>query len=112
MTDVADDPRLGPAVAMLGRTGAQEFQLRYSDDQQPVVWMALAQWHGHWEAMAALDPLQAVFRLCERVIDGGRCTHCQRPSAFTADFEPVPLDQLFCWYQWDPELETFRRGCE
>jgi hypothetical protein len=105
------DPRFIGAVDLIGRTGAQEFQIRYTDDE-PVVWVARAQWHGQWQSGSGPDPLAAVFRLCEQVVDGGQCTHCRRPAGFTADFEEMPLSELVCWYQWDPELATFRRGCE
>ena len=108
---VADDPRLAPAVELLGRTGADEFQIRYCDEETPVVWMACARWHDHWETAAAMDPLRATFRLCDTVIDGGQCQHCHRPAGFSPDLDPMPLAPLVCWYQWDPELATFRRSC-
>jgi hypothetical protein len=109
-----EDPRLPAAVAMLGRTGAQEFQLRFSpEDEKPITWTALANWgDNRWECAASMDPLVAVFRLCDQVIDGGQCTHCQKPTGFTPDLDPMPLNQFVCWYQWDPERKTFRRGCE
>jgi hypothetical protein len=53
-----------------------------------------------------------VLRLCAQVVDGGRCTHCRRPTGLSEDLDAMPLDRLVCWYQWDPELATFRRGCE
>jgi hypothetical protein len=58
-----------------------------------------------------MDPLDAVFRLCDEVIDGGQCTHCRKPAGFEPSIETMPLNQFVCWYQWDPELKTFRRGC-
>lgn len=106
-----EDPRMIAAVDLIGRTGAEEFSLRYSDDDEPVVWMAIAKWGSHWEAAASIDPLQAVFRLCDQVIDGGVCQHCNRPSGFEPSIDPMPLAEMVCWYQWDPELKTFRRGC-
>lgn len=105
------DERFAPAVAMLGRTGAAEFQVRYCDEEKPVLWMAAARWHGHWEAAAALTPVQAVFRLCDEVIDGGTCTHCQRPTGFEPSLDAMPLNELVCWYQFDPSTKTFARGC-
>lgn len=110
------DARLLAGVDMLRRTGAADFQLRYSDDVQPVVWMAIATWQRDGrlvqEVGAALDPLCAVLRLCEEVIDGGHCQHCQRATGFEPDsIEDMPGDDTLCWYQWDPELKTFRRGC-
>jgi hypothetical protein len=99
------------AVDLLGRTGASEFQIRYCEEEQPVIWMAAAKWDGQWQAAAAMQPVLAVLRLCDEVIDGGTCQHCQRPTGITADLDAMPLDRLFCWYQYDPELKTFRRGC-
>jgi hypothetical protein len=106
-----DDARFTGAVAMLGRTGAVEFQIRYCDEDMPVIWMAAARWGKRWETAAAMTPLLAVFRLCDEVIDGGTCTHCKRPTGFSPDLDTLPLDVLVCWYQWDPSRETFRRGC-
>jgi hypothetical protein len=106
-----DDPRFAPAVVMLGRTGAAEFQVRYCEEDQPVIWMAAARWGEVWETAAAMNPVLAVFRLCDQVIDGGVCQHCQRPTGFAPDLDEMPLDQVVCWYQFDPELVTFRRGC-
>jgi hypothetical protein len=104
------------AIDLIGRTGATSWQLRYSDDEEPVVWMAVASYdrHGavHYEAAAALAPAAAVFRLCAQLMDGGQCTHCRRPSGFSEDLDDLPAGDLVCWYQWDPERATFRRGCE
>lgn len=113
-TPPTDDPRLAAAFVMLGRTGAKTASLRYQDDEQPVVWIAVGTWSGgRHECAAALDPIRAALRLCEQVVDGGQCTHCHRPTGFEPDsLDEMPLDPLFCWYQWDPELATFRRGCE
>lgn len=110
--DPTEDPRFLPAIDMLGRTGADSFQIRFCDEEKPVVWMALAEWDGHWEVGASMHPVKAVFRLCEQVIDGGRCQHCARPTAFMSDFAPMPGEDFVCYYKWDPELKTFRRGCE
>jgi hypothetical protein len=106
-----NDERIPAAVDLLGRTGADEVQLRYSDDEKPVVWMAIARWRDRWEAAAAMTPARALFRLLDEVVDGGQCQHCNRPTGFSPDLDALPLDALICWYQWDPELRTFRRGC-
>jgi hypothetical protein len=106
------EARMIAAVELIGRTGAGEFQLRYSDDEKPVVWMAVAKYGDHYEAAASVDPMQAVFRLCETLVDGGTCAHCGRPTGIADSLGRMPLDELVCWYQYDPELETFRRGCE
>lgn len=108
------DPRVRAAVALIGRTGAAEFQIRYCDDDQPVVWVAAAYWSTHqcWEAAAAMNAPAAIFRLCTQVIDGGTCTHCSKPTVFTEDSDTTLLDLAGCVYAWDPELRTYRRGCE
>jgi hypothetical protein len=106
-----EDKRIPAAIALLGHTGATEVQVRYCDEERPVVWMAVARWGKRWEVTAAMTPALAVFRLCDEVIDGGQCTHCRRPTGFTPDFEAMPASRLVCWYQWDPECEAFRRGC-
>jgi hypothetical protein len=110
--DFADDPRVPAAIDLIGRTGANEFQFRYSDDEKPVVWMALARWGTRWDVAAGINPAIAIFRLLDEVIDGGKCTHCERPTGFEESMDPMPLSNLVCWYQWDPERKTFRRGCE
>ena len=109
-----DDPKLTAAVEMIGRTGATHFGLRYQDDEEPVVWIAVGTWPGdRHEVAAGLDPTRAALRLCEQAIDGGTCTHCKRPTGLEPDdLGAMPLDRHFCWYQFDPELKTFRRGCE
>ena len=108
-----DDPRYIAAIEMIGRTGAISYQIRYSDDEQPVVWMAVASYRdGKWEVAAAADPIAATLRLCERVVDGGICAQCKRMTAFDVDFGAMPLADVVCWYQFDPERVTFRRGCE
>lgn len=131
MTDnPTDDPRFTAALDMVGRTGASSFQLWWSDDEQPVVWIAVATYevtaanaalladgHEHLRGTAhkigcALDPLNAVFDLCDKAVDGGQCAHCHRPTGFVPDLDEMPASDLVCWYQWDPELLTFRRGCE
>lgn len=112
MSEPQLDPRFPAAVDLLGRTGAREFQIRFCEEEDPTVWMALAKWGNHWEATGGMTPEQALFRLCEAVMDGGQCRHCRRPTAFMSDFDPMPGEEFICYYKWDPELKTFRRGCE
>lgn len=129
---VLNDARLVAAYDMLRRTGAQAVQLRYSDDEQPVVWFAVAVYGSHHlaegcdgcddpghrvpvaETAAALGPERAVLRLCEQLIDGAQCVHCQHPTSFYPDVADTVAEDLvgICVYMWDPELATFRRGCE
>jgi hypothetical protein len=125
-----DDPRLPAACDVLRRTGARQVQIRYSDDEQPVVWLAVVGWYigrdGRpvaaardarrpgltYETAAAMEPLTAVFRLCDQVVDGGTCTHCGRHTGFSPNPEAMPLDELICWWIWDPEVDKFVQGCQ
>ena len=109
-----DDERFLAALDLTRRTGATGIQIRYSDDEQPVIWFVVVEYPDNkFEVDASLDPVRAALRLCERLVDGGQCTHCHRPTGLEPDsIETMPLNQTFCWYQYDPELKKFMRGCE
>jgi hypothetical protein len=119
--------RLTAAVDLVNRTGALSFEIRYQDDSAPTVWIAVAAFHiddtgrperklgaaaNAWQVGAALHPLRAVHVLLCECVDGGICKHCNRPAGFDESFDAMPYDELICWYQWDPELKTYRRACE
>lgn len=114
-TEIVFEPKAMAAVELLGRTGASSFGVRSSDDEQPVVWIAVVGYGGRgWEAAAGHDPSEATLRLAEQLVDGGNCAHCHRPTALAMEHDetfPVPGHDC-CWYAYDPELNTFRRGCE
>lgn len=119
------DPRFIAAIDFLKRQGAREFQIRYDDEQQPIVWVAVAgySWidgrprstgkiNGH-QTGSGMDPLSAMFNLLRNSLNFvGRCNHCDRNTMFDEWFGEQPLEDLYCWYQWDPELKVYRRGCE
>lgn len=110
--------KLQATVDLLNRTGLQKLVIGWHEEHEgPPVYFALGMWTGNRnEVAAALDPLQATMRLCERVIDGGQCRHCHESTIFYADDDhPDPgvvLETMGCVYAYDPELKTFRRGCE
>lgn len=106
------DDRFLAAVDLIGRTGAEQFQIRFCEEEKPVVWIAGGKWGEIWQFGASVNPLSAVFDLCDTAIDGGTCRYCARTTGFSPDHTEMPLDALICWYQYDPELKTFRRGCE
>ncbi len=125
-------PEAIAALDAIRRTGAEGIEIRYSDpsedgDDGPVVWMAVAKYAApiggriadppgpthRYEVDAAMNPSTAVLRLAERLIDGGECRHCHRPTVFDADpFGAGALDVLGCVYRFDPELNSYRRSCE
>ena len=97
-----DDARFVALVKMLGRTGAEEFSIRYCDEEQPVAWIASARWGEVWQLSGALSPYHATFRLAESVLDGGHCRHCDRPTAIDdqpADAVLRGTEALICWYR-------------
>jgi hypothetical protein len=118
------DPRYVGAIDLVRRNGAREIQLRYDDEQKPIVWIAVAGFsiikgkpsgrgkiNAH-QVGGGFDPLTAIFALCHACLDRhGFCMHCGQATMFDETFEVQPID-FYCWYQWDPELQTFRRGCE
>jgi hypothetical protein len=124
MTNGPDDPRFIAGIELVRRTGAKTIQIRFSDDEKPVVWFAVAgyisrQGRAHSSGKinayligAAFDPLQALFKLLDEAIDGNECAHCHRPAGFVAETETMPLDSVVCWYIFDPETNTYMRGCE
>jgi hypothetical protein len=124
MPDPALDPRFLAAVQLIERVGAREFQIRYDDNDGagPTVWNALARFRvvtagptvhdNHWEVGAGMTPLGAVLRLADDLLDGGTCTHCHRPTGVMHGPDEMPAGEFVCWYQYDPELQVYRRGCE
>lgn len=109
-----DGDRMTAAADLVGRTGAEELMIRYCEEEKPVIWMAAARWpgsHRGWEAAGAMNPLSALFRLLDLAVDGGTCRHCGRPSGFEPSTDPMPLDRLVCWYQYDPSTKTYAKGC-
>lgn len=114
------EDKLTAAVEFIRRTGARQIQVRYSDDEQPVIWFVVALYGKRGPAgldrvitAASTTPVDAALRLCEQIADGGICAHCRRPVGFEPKMlNRMPYDKLICWYQWDPENKVFRRGCE
>lgn len=107
------DPRFVALIEVLGGTGMKEWQLRWHDEEEPMVWIAVARWSHGDEAGAALTPYLAALRLAETVMDGGECAYCERPTSITDNWKAsMPLADVVCWWAYDPETERFRRGCE
>lgn len=110
----AQDPVFLACVDMIGRSGGKSFQIRYDDEQDPIVWVAVAELRGKaWECAGGKTPAEASFRLVEALYDGGICAHCDRPAGVTLDWKSdMPLADEVCWWIWDPETAGFRRSCE
>lgn len=111
--EAASDPRLTAAIDLIGRSGARSVELRYDEEGDPVVWIAVAQWPHGLLCGSDFTPAGAAMALADRAFDGGLCAHCGRPSGVTDDWrQGMPLATVVCWYVFDPETERFRRSCE
>jgi hypothetical protein len=110
----AQDPRMVAAIDLIGRSGARNFQIRYSDDVEPLVWVADAEWPPAGRLCGAgFTPTEAAMALLDSAVDGGLCAHCGKPSGVTDDWRSdMPLADVVCWFVYDPETQRFRRSCE
>jgi len=115
------------AIDLLGRTGAQEVQVRYSDDEEPTVWMVVARYSVQrpgdafptrtFQAAGGMTPDEAAYRLVEQMLDGGLCRHCGRQTAVEQRWDDAELLAELaavgaCVYAYDPEIKKYRRACE
>lgn len=107
-----NDDLFNACIKLIGRTGAREFRIRYCGEAKPIVWLAIGQWSGKWQATGGMNPVEAIMRLCEYVVDAGFCTHCHRPTGVTIEPDSMLLDKVVCWYQYDPSTRQFVRGCD
>ena len=106
------DPATVAAVGMFHRTGARDFSLRYSDDQQPVVWLAVVTYAGGLaEVDAALSPERAILRLLERLVDGGQCAHCGRMTQAEVDGEGAVMPSV-CLLSYSPTDDRWVQACQ
>jgi hypothetical protein len=108
-----EDPVFVAAYDFIARTGAKSIQLRYEDDNEPTIWNVYID-YGYGHAVGAgLDPMRALKKVMDEIVDGGACAHCGRVTALADDWEADQLaDEAICWIVYDPELQKFRRSCE
>lgn len=114
---VGMSPKFPAGLHLLERMGCKEFQMRYSDDEQPTVWFAVARFALGWETAAALHPEQALERLLTQAIDGGECRLCGRPTGLDPEGGSERTAQALgvrlpvCWWTWTPATGQYRPGC-
>lgn len=110
----ARNPLMIAALDLLPRSGAKEVQVRYDEEQDPIVWVATARWEPAGQLCGCgFTPARALVSLAENAFDGGLCAHCGKPSGVTEEWrEEMPLATVLCWYVYDPETQRFRRSCE
>jgi hypothetical protein len=114
MATDATDPRFTACLDLLARTGVDQVQVRYHDDEEPTLWLVYGCWKQGDEAAGGKTPLSAAMRLLEAILDGvGACAHCGKTTAISDRWDlPTFLDDALCWYVFDPETQKFRRSCE
>lgn len=103
---------------LLRRAGATEIQLRYQDDEAPVLWLMYARFQpaGHptvEHVAAGLNPVSAIVALLAEAVDGGQCVACKRPTALVElgdEALPVPVS-LVCQLRHVPG-QGWVKGCQ
>lgn len=126
---MSDAPTLHPqflaGLDMIRRTGARSVQVRYQDDEEPTVWMVVAEHvvgggrplprgkpgRQTFTVGAGLTPQAAATDCCALLIDGGLCAHCGNVAVFD-DGGGVFAMPGTCWTKWDPDSASYRRSCE
>lgn len=123
------EPKFLAALDLIRRTGAQSVAVRYSDDNEPVIWMVVAEHFVdrrglptsgksepvkkvHHTVGAGLNVLRAAMVCAESMIDGGVCAHCAKPTAFDTDGD-LPLNAIpwACVIRYDPFTDRFNNDC-
>lgn len=120
------DPRFIAALDLIRRSGALSVQVRYSDDEQPVVWMVVAEHKvdrrglptsgkaepssDHHTVGAGLNPVRAALMCAERLIDGRQCAHCLRPSALDTEEDGLNIP-FACMVRYNATVEAYEQGC-
>jgi hypothetical protein len=113
------DERLGAGVDLVGRTGAQQFEVGYDprydergnelpdDAPGPWVWWAQASYRGRGRVRAHGYPRPdlAVEALARRLLDGGACVHCGRVVRLASGDQ-----RTVC--RWRRVGARWMRGCE
>lgn len=127
---MSDDGRLNPkfiaALDAVRRTGAISVQIRYQDDEEPVVWVVVAEHlrdarglpvgrdrepaEQIWTVGGGLEPTTAAVRCAEQLVDGGTCAHCTKPAALDPDGD-LHLPG-FCLLRWRAKTATFVQDCQ
>jgi hypothetical protein len=107
-------------LELLGRSAAENVRIGFTDEDagDPIVWWVHVHTRFGSDVCAAdLSPVLALWKVVEDQIDGGVCTHCHKVTGVVRDSMAgdMPKGEEIggvCWFAYDPELKTFRRGCE
>lgn len=104
---------------LVGRTGASQLQVRESNEEDPTVFVAVAVYpDGRFESDSGRLPIDAIWRVAERLVDGGQCTHCRKATGLLEPEGDLSaksmrfLGEVLCWYTYDPVAKRYRMGCQ
>lgn len=105
-----DDDAFNAAVELIGRTGANAFEIGFAREDVPVEqagWYAQAQYRG---ARIIVEehrtPVEAAEALARRLLTGGRCTHCRGTITLS---DRAPTTGPAC--RWTRQAARWERGC-
>lgn len=116
MTDIHaaafDTDALDAAINLIGRTGAQAFEIGYLHDDVPIEkagWYAHAQYQGaRVTAEQHPGPVEAAEALARRLLAGGQCAHCK--GTITLAEHRGDEGPKLC--RWTRRGARWDRGCE
>ncbi len=103
--------RVMAGIDLIGRTGATDFELAHDED--PVQWWAGANWNGTRMFSERFPyPAQAVEDLVGRVVNGGRCTHCDLTTVVGVTIGGHCCQWLSAENVDDPNSYRWVRSCQ
>lgn len=106
-----DHDRLTAAVELVGRAAARSLELGWTDDDgpRPGEWYASAFYRGTRVTVEHQDgPAEAVENLAFRLLEGGQCVHCGRPTVI--DGFRLASGEPGCIFR--REGQHWLRGCD
>ncbi len=110
---VGDQKLIAALTDLFARCGVRAASAHIEVSMTPAVFVLRCSWDdGRVDVMGGVTLAQAMFRMAQHIVDGGVCTHCDKPTGVARDFEDDLDAEIACWYQMDPELSRFRRSCE
>lgn len=110
-----DDDALAAAVDLIGRTGAQGFEIGYLHDDVPI---EAAGWYAHAQYRGARiteenhrGPIEAAEALARQLLTGAMCNHCKKLVALSDDGAVAFNGTLLDGTRWTAEQARAAGQC-